>query len=465
MFDDASFKRGGKAIFAYLPCGNEISYVEASQLINGIVDDLGSRSSEVCLFLFESSIEAIFVYLGLLRKGVVPLLLSPNIKSSAICRFKDLYGCELIAGPAETLEDYGDSVVATYGTFCVKRFNTGVCTESDDYECALLLATSGSTGEPKVAMLSQSNIQVVSLAIVESLAITSRDVLATSLPLYYSYGLSIIHCAVACHAAIAPKEFKLLDKAYWRSLEDRKVSVFSAVPVMLENISKLGALKCLPTSLRVLTVAGGRLEKSKTLEYLDLSEDRGFSFVTMYGATEASPRMGYVPPANAREKLGSAGIAISGGEFSIKNCDANGVGDIVYTGKNVFLGYANGRQDLNKPDQFLGVLPTGDVGFLDKDRFLNIVGRKKRIAKLQGIRLNLDHVENLLSDYGVPSMALEYKDRLIIMIKSKSDTDVMAILKSEISADIKFKLVEVEEFPLNERGKKDYSMASSLLNV
>ena len=132
---------------------------------------------------------------------------------------------------------------------------------------------------------------------------------------------------------------------------------------------------------------------------------RGGRFFVMYGQTEATARIAYVPPDRLSEKLGSAGIAIPGGRLSIEPAGAGTMdgpvtGEVVYEGPNVMLGYATGSGDLALGDELGGVLRTGDIGYLDEDGFLFLVGRSKRIAKVFGLRINLDEVEAAMREHG-----------------------------------------------------------------
>ena len=113
----------------------------------------------------------------------------------------------------------------------------------------------------------------------------------------------------------------------------------------------------------------------------------------MYGATEATSRMSYLPWSKCGSKIGSIGIPIPGAKMEIVSENKEKTGEILYKGKNVSLGYANSIKDLKKGDLNNGKLFTGDLGFKDKQGFYFIVGRKKRFLKIIGHRINLDELE------------------------------------------------------------------------
>lgn len=458
MFDARSFRSGGEKIFIHRSDGESISYAEASDRIDEIVAELNDCERTLCLFFFENDVDSVFTYLALMRADCVPVPLPSDLGPTSIADFVSAYGCELIAGRNELLSDFEGQVRSRVGSVAIKSLATSERRDPIAKDCALLLATSGSTGDMKSVRLSLQNIRSVSSSIAKYLQLSSKDVLATSLPFFYSYGLSVLHTSIYCHASLSVARFSLLDKEYWRQLSLHKVSVFSAVPAMLDNLSKLGLDRLIPPSLRILTVAGGRLSKLRTEEYLEFSSKFGFSLFSMYGATEASPRMSYVPPEKALEKIGSAGIAIPGGTFSIdtRESDNDGEGEVIYVGPNVALGYAVSRSDLNRNDDFKGCLHTGDVGYLDDEGFLYLTGRIKRISKQQGIRLNLDHVESILSDHGIDSMAIDLDGRLVVAIAESSVTGAQEVFRSVVSRVVKFRVLKIDSFPYSANGKKDY---------
>ena len=151
-----------------------------------------------------------------------------------------------------------------------------------------------------------------------------------------------------------------------------------------------------------ITQAGGKLSQELTAEFTDICAQKGIKFYVMYGQTEATARMSYLPWEYARQKLGSMGIAIPGGQFWLEDENGNVIGDIdtmgelIYKGDNVTLGYAENYIDLSKGDENKGILRTGDLAKRDADGFYYITGRKKRFLKMFGKRVNLNEVEELI---------------------------------------------------------------------
>jgi acyl-CoA synthetase (AMP-forming)/AMP-acid ligase II len=155
-------------------------------------------------------------------------------------------------------------------------------------------------------------------------------------------------------------------------------------------------------SLKTMTQAGGKLGTDLHRELAEHARATGRRFFVMYGQTEATARMSYLPPERSLEKCGSIGIAIPSGEFSLRDADGNPIievdvpGELIYRGPNVTLGYADSHDDLAKGDENGRTLATGDIARRDADGYFTIVGRKTRFTKIFGNRVNLDEMEQLI---------------------------------------------------------------------
>lgn len=294
-------------------------------------------------------------------------------------------------------------------------------------ELRLLLTTSGSTGSSKLVRISGDNLDANAESIIEYLQITKTERPITVLPMQYSYGMSIIHTHVMAGAPIILTGYTLMEKGFWDRVRQEKVTSLCGVPYTFEMYRRLGLMQMDLPALRYITQAGGRLSEKRHMEYARWCAEQGIRFYVMYGQTEASPRMGWLPPRMAIEKCGSMGIAIPGGRIDLidengrvipeaGSCEETGrapapaanpagenaenilspVGELVYTGPNVAMGYALCAADLAKGDEFHGVLHTGDMARRDQDGYFYIVGRRSRFIKMAGKRIGLDQVERIL---------------------------------------------------------------------
>jgi acyl-CoA synthetase (AMP-forming)/AMP-acid ligase II len=258
-------------------------------------------------------------------------------------------------------------------------------------DLSLLLTTSGSTGSAKVVRLSALNVESNAAAIAESLSIDRSDRAVTSLPLSYSYGLSVLHSHLWAGASVVLSEASVVQPDFWQVIGRWSVTSLAGVPYTYQVLSRLGALVEGSPSLSVMTQAGGRLAPGLVARFHETMAVRGGRFHVMYGQTEASPRMTCLPAGSLPGKLGSVGVPLPGGSVEIDN------GEVVYRGPNVMMGYARAPGDLARGDDCGGVLRTGDLGFVDPDGYLWLTGRTKRIAKLFGTRVDLDDVEGLFA--------------------------------------------------------------------
>ena len=218
----------------------------------------------------------------------------------------------------------------------------------------------------------------------------------------YVYGLSVVNTHIYAGATLVLTSLNPYAKKFWDLVDREGVTSFAGVPFTYETIDKLRILKRELPSLKTMTQAGGKLSPELHQKLAAWAMENGKRFIVMYGASEATARMGYLPPERSLEKQGSMGIPIPGGRFELIGADGevidepDQVGELVYYGKNVTLGYALTGEDLNKPDENHGRLVTGDMARRDADGFYYIVGRKKRFLKILGKRINLDDVERLL---------------------------------------------------------------------
>jgi acyl-CoA synthetase (AMP-forming)/AMP-acid ligase II len=183
----------------------------------------------------------------------------------------------------------------------------------------------------------------------------------------------------------------------------------------------------------------------------------------MYGQTEATARISYVPPERLGEKIGSIGIAIPGGRLRLEPLEHGGdlAAELVYEGDNVMMGYAEEPRDLALGDVQRGVLRTGDLATVDADGFFTLAGRLKRFAKLFGRRVSLEDVERELeAAFPVRAMAIDGGERLQVHFV----TDDAVLVDAMVAHLAKFLAVppgaigvrRLAQLPLTASGKKDY---------
>ena len=303
-------------------------------------------------------------------------------------------------------------------------------------DLAVLLTTSGSTGSPKFVRLSRRNVKSNAAAIAKSLSLTPMDRGVTSLPPFYSFGMSILTSHAAAGSPVVITTSSVIEPGFWSAMADYHVTLLPGVPQTYQMLRRLHfSQRQLPNlpSLRGLMQAGGRLDTAIVNEFADSMAAHGGEFFVMYGQTEAAPRIACLPPRDLAAKLGSAGIALEGGRIEIRDpehpdagpIDTLQTGEVFYIGPNVMMGYAESRADLMHGDIVGGVLATGDIGYLDNDGFLFLTGRSKRIAKIAGLRISLDEVEGWVAHLA-PVAAVEGTEGTLVVYTAHRDIDLKA---------------------------------------
>ncbi len=445
-----------------------LSYAELAVRADQMAEAIPARS--LVVVVANNHPDCIAAYLGLLRKRIVPILLNHSISVDLFRRFIDIYKPEYVYLPDfRTDLSEGDMRVIVSGKgYSLCRPATGVRHELGD-ELALVLTTSGSTGSPKLVRLSGSNIAANAESIAEYLEISPDDRAITTLPMAYSYGLSIIHSHLARGATIAVTDRTLLEREFWNFVKSSRATTFGGVPYVYEMLKKLRFARMTLPDLRYITQAGGRLSPELVEEFRDIACEKGFRFIVMYGQTEATARMSYLPWEKSFEKPGSIGIAIPGGRFELRDdsgnvvTETNSPGELVYFGENVFLGYAEKPEDLRLGNLSQGRLETGDIALRDEDGYYSIVGRKKRFLKVFGNRVNLDEVDALLGSIGLEAACTGEDDRIRVFVtkKDRVDETLDFLAKSLNFNPIAFDVRFMPELPRNSSGKIAYDELSN----
>jgi long-chain acyl-CoA synthetase len=433
-------------------------------------DRIGEQIKTRCLvFLLSSNnIEAIAGYLGFMRVKAVPVLINDTIDKKYLLNLLEKYQPDFIYGPSSIFQlNSKFSAIYSYNDYLLLKtdFNLGYSLHPD---LAQLLTTSGSTGSPKFVRQSYKNIFSNAKSISQYLGITSVDRPITTMPMSYSYGLSIINSHLLKGASFILTDATLMDRRFWAEMRQHAATTFGGVPYIFDILKKLRFERMNLPNLKYITQAGGKLSNELTTTFADICKDKGIEFYVMYGQTEATSRMSYLPWKFAQSKAGSIGSAIPGGKFWLEDENnnviesSNTVGELVYQGDNVAMGYAESCFDLQNGDDNLGILRTGDLAMRDKDEFYYITGRLKRFLKMYGNRVNLDEVESIIRLAGYESVCGGTDDSLIIYVTDMCDKDRIVSHIAERTginrAGIYVTLID--KIPRTESGKVRYSALS-----
>jgi len=372
-----------------------LSYADLDARVDAAVQRLGHERRMV-LLQGGNTVESVVNYLAALR-GSHPVIL-------------------IDAGQAEQASDlltrFDPDVVIASGSWQERR----LVTRHDLHpELRLLLSTSGSTGSPKLVRLSAANLASNATAIADYLRLTASDRAVTSLPLAYSYGLSVLHSYLEVGASLVLTERSVMEPAFWSLARSHSVTSFAAVPHTFALLDRAGEPWHDVPSLRYVTSAGGRLDPGEVRRLTSLGRRHGWQLYVMYGQTEATARMAYLDPADAVTHPDCIGRAIPGGALRVNQPGADGVGELVYSGPNVMMGYAEAASDLGA-EPVHSELRTGDLGRQRDGGLLQIVGRTSRFAKLLGHRIDLDRVQSALAAFDPTLVCLSDDERLLVAV-------------------------------------------------
>lgn len=276
--------------------GRSYSYREIWDLGDAAVSQLPERTLKI--LSCNNDAKSLAEYLALLRKRCPVILLGSDSDASMVREISETY-----EGAEELHPDL-----------------------------ALLLSTSGSTGDRKLVRLSYENLQSNCDSIVEYLELNAGERPVTTLPMEYTYGLSVIHSHVAVGATIIMTNYTLFNREFWDLLEKHRVTSMAGVPYTYEMLRRMRLTQMDLPHLKTLTQAGGHLKEEMQREFAFWAAETDRRFFIMYGQTEATARMSYIPPSRCLEKIGSIGIPIPGGRMELAED-----GEIIYYGTNVSI--------------------------------------------------------------------------------------------------------------------------------
>ena len=405
--------------------GRSISYYELDKKSDALAWGLigcGIKKGERIALLYENSIDYAAAFFAVTKAGGVVVALSAESNAESLCelinhcdasaliiqkryvnKFIDICGrCETLKFIfCDELPDFKFPLpVYVLKQFCDYYRHAEAPVRVIDIDLAAIVYTSGSTGKPKGVMLSHLNLISNTRSIVEYLNLTKDDKIMAVLPFSYVYGTTLLLTHLYCGAAVLIDNGFSYPNKVLENMRTLKATGFAGVPstyMILLSKSVLADMSF--PRLRYVTQAGGSLPAE-----LQKQAAQRFSpakFFVMYGATELSPRLTYIPPEKLDKKWGSIGTAIPNCEAYVS--DANGralppftEGEIAGRGSNVMMGYWKDPQATAKVVRN-GVYFTGDRGYMDEDGFLYVSGRKDDMLKIGGKKVSAREIEDAVA--------------------------------------------------------------------
>jgi len=359
------------------------------------------------LLISENSSFCIMTYLAIMKSGNVCVPLSPLIEKDNLNYIIESVHCRYAFVPGNLKGRYDTPGITVFDETILKEVLDGDAhrdpvspPDFDENRLCQILYTSGSTGYPKGVMLSHINIISNTDSIIKYLGITSDDIMEVVLPFYYCYGLSLLHTHLKVGGSVVLNNNFIFLGSVLDNLKKYKCTGFAGVPSHFQILlrkSKTFTNTKFP-DLKYVTQAGGKLHNVFIEEFVKAFPDK--KFFVMYGQTEATARLSYLPPELVLKKLGSIGKGIPDVKLEVYNENDEPVkvgetGEIVAKGDNVMLGYLNDPES-NRQTLKNGWLYTGDMAQKDSEGFIYLVARKKEIIKVRGKRVSPKEIEEVI---------------------------------------------------------------------
>ena len=271
--------------------GNKVTYGDLMSFSNRVMDVLPERS--LVFSLCHNTIGSLMGYVAFLSTRNVPLLLSADLDKELLHYLLDTYQPNYLWMPQKMADQFdGNVVMSEYGYSLLSYSDKKI----DMYpELALLLTTSGSTGSPKLVRQSYTNIESNAQSIMQYLELDETERPITMLPMNYTYGLSVINSHLLVGATILMTDESYAQKKFWNFFKSQGATSIVGVPFTYEILKKLRFFRMELPTLRYMTQAGGKLLPELHKEYAEYAIANDKRFYVMYGQTEATARMSYLP--------------------------------------------------------------------------------------------------------------------------------------------------------------------------
>jgi acyl-CoA synthetase (AMP-forming)/AMP-acid ligase II len=360
------------------------------------------------LLLSPNSVFFMISYLGILKSGNVAVPLNPEIEQNNLDFIKQKCDSNLIISTAYLSGklNFNDLKIIDEGLLEKILADRGIVahngkSDTNSEQLAEIIFTSGSTGEPKGVMISHKNLIANTESIVQYLQLTGEDIMLVVLPFYYCYGLSLLHTHLRIGGSVVLNNMFIMLGGIINDLKRFNCTGFAGVPTHFQVLlRKSDSFKSNSyPHLRYVTQAGGKLHNAFISEFLETFPE--IKFNVMYGQTEATARLSWLPPEKLPEKIGSCGKAIPG--VILKVTDEKGfevkpgeTGEILAYGDNIMQGYYldPAATDATIKD---GWLRTGDLATIDQEGFIYLTARKKEILKIGGRRVSPKEIEEVIN--------------------------------------------------------------------
>ncbi len=376
---------------------------QSYKLANFLFKKVGTGKSIILL----SANSAFFItaYMAIMKSGNICVPLDPKIEEENLNYIKEQSNPEYMFLTPDVERrlavDWCERMLPTeLDESIANEIEMDTEPDFDKEQTAQIIFTSGSTGTPKGVMLSHKNLIANTSSIIEYLHLTSKDRIMVVMPFFYCYGLSLLHTHLRVGGSIVLNNSFIFLGAVINDLKNHKCTGFAGVPSHFQILLRKSDtfVKTEFSDLRYVTQAGGKLSTVFIDEFR--AAHPNVKFIVMYGQTEATARLSYLPAELYEKKKGSLGKGIPGVELKVVNgsdeeVKPGEVGEIIAKGNNVMKGY------INEPEETAntlknGWLYTGDLATIDEEGYIYHSARKKEIIKVGGKRISPKEIEEVI---------------------------------------------------------------------
>lgn len=407
--------QGNESASAVLYKDSVLTYGDLRRKVGGLASGLlaqGRRKGDRIGICSENSLSFVVAYLGIIQAGLVAVPFQTELTEEGFgsivtgAGIRHVFVSKRFYGRLRAWADQrGVTLIDESGLDYLTAASPQPFPEINPKEdLAALMFTSGSTGQPKGVMVSHRNLECNTRDIISYMDLTPSDRVMVVLPFHYCFGLSLLHTHLLAEASLVlNNDFKLYPETVLRQMQSLECTGLAGVPSTYQLLLRKSRFRQMRfPRLRWLQQAGGKLP-SPYIEELRRSFPRVLYFL-MYGQTEATARLSYLPPDRLADKLGSIGKGLPSTTLEVLKADGTAVtpgsdqvGEIVAHGDNIARGYWNDPEETSKYFRN-GKLYTGDLARVDSDGFIYIVERERDMIKSGGNRVSAKEIEDVVAE-------------------------------------------------------------------
>lgn len=448
--------------------GVEMTYGQLIEFVDKLYSKIAKRT--LIFILCENSAGPLAAYVSCLNNRVVPLMVSANMDKDMIRHLIEVYHPEYLWIPEHMKDTLEYSSVFEAMRYSLVK--TGLESYPMYDDLALLLTTSGSTGSAKYVRHTYNNVCSNAHNVASVFELNENENGMVSLPLQFTQGLNVATSHLLAGATALLSTDNLMQKEFWDFFKKNKATSMTCVPYSVELLDRIRFFRMDLPDFKVLNEGGGRLPDQLFMKCAEYAKNTGRKFIPTYGSTETTSRMAYLPAELSLTKCGSIGRPLP--NCCIDLVDDNGelittenqIGEIVFKGPNVTMGYAECGEDLLKGDERFGVYNTGDLAYFDQDGCFFIVGRKKRFLKIFGYRISLDEAERMIKDqFHIECACVGTDKKLTVFTTSREmEDEIIGFMADKTGLHYTaFAVRYLDSIPKNDTGKTQYKLLDAML--